>query len=116
MSFVLLDLHSFSFEALIKNIGMKKLFLSVAFSFAGLLSAKTEKIISPIKTQNINLSCSLSIWKPIIHDWVSVTTGCGKVFYLDGNDYKDCYECLQEDARQFTDAQCGEGYGFDLPY
>ncbi|QOR73009.1 hypothetical protein IMZ16_05530 [Cruoricaptor ignavus] len=69
---------------------MKKLFLSVAFSFAGLLSAKTEKIISPIKTQNINLSCSLAVWKPIIHDWVSVTTGC--------------------------DAQCGEGYGFDLPY
>lgn len=50
------------------------------------------------------------------HYWVTVIIGCGKVFFLDNNMYSDCYECLQEDARLFTDAQCGDGYGFEVQF
>lgn len=41
--------------------------------------------------------------KPIA--WIGVSTWCGKVFYLNANDYSN-YEELDAAATQFTQQQC----------
>lgn len=89
--------------------------LMAALSVVGVVNAKAIEIVSAEKSSVSNEQNHTSFLLKD-YDWVTVTTGCGKVFYLDNNMYGDCYECLQEDARQFTDAQCGEGYGFELPF
>ncbi len=98
---------------------MKKLLLVAAIAVAGLVSAKNVKIEFETNSNSITknyFNNGLMISKLLVYQWVPVSTGCGKVFYLDNSMYGDCYECLQEDARKFTDAQCGGGYGFDLPF
>ena len=94
---------------------MKKLLLVAALGVVGVVNAKTIENVSTEKKSAINEK-NIASFLIREYDWVKVTTGCGKVFYLDNNMYGDCYECLQEHARQFTDAQCGEGYGFEVPF
>ena len=93
---------------------MKKLMFVAALVVAGMVSGKTSnKKLLDLQPQNSMLNF---IKLPVVYDWVKVTTSCGKVFYLNGSDYTNCYECLQEDARKFTDAQCGKGEGFEVPF
>lgn len=40
------------------------------------------------------------------HDWLTVETWCGKVFYLDNNHYSSFQE-VGAAANYFTDQQCG---------
>lgn len=70
----------------------------------------------PVFVQENFLNCDLLVLKKLPCSWVTVKTGCGKVFYLDNNMYGDCYECLQEDTRYFTDDQCGQRYSFEIPF
>ena len=99
---------------------MKKLFFIAALGVAGMMSASetSNNICSSSSSDNavaFSLNLNTVSLVPTEREWVTVTTGCGKVFFLDANMY-DSYEGLQEDSRIFTDAQCGEGFGFNLPY
>lgn len=95
---------------------MKKLFFIAALGVAGLMSASINNdAFASCKTIDSTLQFDIVSISPPQYEWVTVTTVCGKVFFLDANMYS-CYEELQEDSRIFTDAQCGQGYSFDLPY
>ncbi len=83
---------------------------------AGLMSAKTMEENTIKKKESLNSKEVIKVFLLREYDWVKVTTSCGKVFYLDNNMYGDCYECLQEDARYFTDAKCGSGSSFEVPF
>ncbi len=120
MIFIIKNLlsFSFSFESLTLNpvsrFIMKKLLFVAALGVAGVMSAKCNGINS-LQKEKLESKDNFAVLL-FAYDWVPVHTSCGKTFYLDGNDYTDCYECLQEHARQFTDAQCGAGASFELPY
>ena len=98
---------------------MKKLFFIAALGVAGMMNASetSNNICSSSLDNAVAFSLNLNAVSlvPSEREWVTVTAACGKVFFLDANMYS-CYEELQEDSRIFTDAQCGEGFGFDLPY
>lgn len=102
---------------------MRKLFFVVALGAAGLVSAKEN----PVKTdkpaekaETVTKQDSEEVKAEArqlfrYYNWVTVTTWCGKVFYLDYNMY-DSYEGYAEDAAQFSIAQCGGTSGNnDIP-
>lgn len=93
---------------------MKKLMNVAAMAGARVLSAKDNAVNPMQNKEQGKMGSSVCLLRA--DDWIIVRTSCGRVFYLDGNDYTDCYECLQEHARHFTDAQCGQGASFELPY
>ena len=93
---------------------MKKLFLLAALGVAGFASAKS------VKTENVELKrevvkveyvkeVSTKQSKVLLRDisWIGVSTWCGKVFYLNANDYSNIEE-LDAAAAQFTQQQCAQ--------
>ncbi|MEY8758660.1 hypothetical protein [Chryseobacterium tongliaoense] len=101
---------------------MKKLLFITALGAAGLTSAKEikkentsvknkEAVIEKVESQNLEKQVKIAI---SLHNWIGVSTWCGKVFYLDANDYSNIAD-LNADAAYFTDQQCAStqlGTGF----
>ena len=93
---------------------MKKLLLIVGFMSAGFMSAKDN-------SKNLQISSEITNEKKInlyvnnyynaemavmLYDWITVTSSCGKVYYLDANDYSDTDELIS-DVNKFDKAKCG---------
>lgn len=99
---------------------MKKVFFIAAFGVAGLMSAKgitDKKVIKKIVTtekKNVNKKVSKKT-KAAFYNWIGVSTWCGKVFYLDMNDYSNAEE-LDAAATQFTNQQCATATTFTGQY
>ena len=88
---------------------MKKLFFMVALGVAGMMSANRmeNEVTIPQKSFTNEVTFELNVLTPPEHDWIEVETWCGKVFYLDNNDYSSFQE-IGTDANYFTDQQCGK--------
>jgi len=91
---------------------MKKLLLVAALGVAGLVSAKDVKSeIADVKNEVVKNENAKEVSKEqskvILRDiaWIGVSTWCGKVFYLNANDYSS-FEELDAAAGQFTQQQC----------
>jgi len=94
---------------------MKKLLFVATICVAGLMNAKNAEIKKPeLKRETAESKSNESTkqdsqtdlkvaLKPIA--WIGVSTWCGKVFYLDANDYTSMDE-LNDAATYFTDQQC----------
>jgi len=94
---------------------MKKLLFVATFCVAGLMSAKNaeakkqeakketvESKSNESTAQDLQKDLKVAL-KPIV--WIGVSTWCGKVFYLDANDYTSMDE-LNDAATYFSDQQC----------
>lgn len=93
---------------------MKKLLLLAAFGVAGFVSAKDVKTESTdLKKENVTKkslnknSKQQSKVLPGGINWIGVSTWCGKVFYLNANDYSNSEE-LDAAAAHFTQQQCAQ--------
>lgn len=95
---------------------MKKLLFVAALGVAGLASAKEVKnestaakkevekeTVSEKKLSQNSKEQAKILLKEIA--WVGVSTWCGKVFYLNANDYSSMAE-LNDAATYFTNQQC----------
>ncbi|WP_294209716.1 hypothetical protein [uncultured Chryseobacterium sp.] len=94
---------------------MKKLLFVATICVAGLTSAKNLEIKKPeAKRETVELKNTENTKQNSLKDlkvalkpiaWIGVSTWCGKVFYLDANDYTSMDE-LNDAATYFTDQQC----------
>jgi len=94
---------------------MKKLLFVATICVAGLMNAKNAEAEKPeLKKETAESKSNEStkqdsqadlkvVLKPIA--WIGVSTWCGRVFYLNANDYSN-YEELDAAATQFTQQQC----------
>lgn len=98
---------------------MKKLLFIAALGAAGLTNAKEiKKENTSVKnkeavTENQDLERQVKI-AILLRNWIGVSTWCGKVFYLDADDYSSDEE-LYSAASYFTGQQCATtqlGTGF----
>ncbi|KFF21306.1 hypothetical protein [Chryseobacterium sp. JM1] len=102
---------------------MKKLLFIAALGAVGVMSAKEikkenisvknkEVVTGKVELQNVKEQTKRVI---VLYNWIGVSTWCGKVFYLDANDYSSMAE-LNSDAAYFTNQQCAGASTFTGQY
>lgn len=79
---------------------MKKLLFVAALGVAGLMSAGVSKTACDTKAVKLLQNYEDD------YDWITISSPCGAVYFLDGNDYCTMDD-LMDDVNYFDGQKCG---------
>jgi hypothetical protein len=94
---------------------MKKLLTMAAIVAAAMVSAKNGGGNQIKKIKNIDILKNKMMTNVLLSNnpiWITVYSPCGKIYFLDANDYTNNNDKLMEDVKQFNAAKCNGDTGF----